>query len=125
MAFEDILLVAEDLDFPSDEAVDNAPAAVGLCAVHDYAVLYLGVQDGGVVTDARVGADYGVWANVTVVSNDGGASYGCSAVDGGAAADGDVVCDDCGLFEDSGVVGVEVVSTELARCEEELGFVIE
>ena len=41
-------------------------------------VLSLGVPDGGVVSDARVGAD------LAVVAYYGGASYCCAAVDDGA-----------------------------------------
>ena len=45
MALREVLFVAEDLDFPSDEAVGDAPAAVDVGALHDYAVLYLAVPD--------------------------------------------------------------------------------
>ena len=45
-------------------------------------VLYLGVPGGGVVSDARVGADEGVGADLAVFADDDGSSDCCSAVDG-------------------------------------------
>ena len=60
MAFWDVLFVTQDLDVSPDEAVDDAPPAVNVGSFHDYAVLYLGVEDGG------------------VVAYDGGAYDGCS-----------------------------------------------
>jgi len=52
----------------------------------DDGVLYLGVSDSGVVSDARVGADVGVGAYGAVVSDDGGASDGGPSVDDSAPA---------------------------------------
>jgi len=49
-------------------------------------VLYLSVSDGGLVSDARVGADVGVGAYGAVVSDDGGASDGGPSVDDSAPA---------------------------------------
>ena len=46
----------------------------------DDGVLCLGVLDGGVVSDARVGADEGVGVDLAVVADYGGSSYRCSAV---------------------------------------------
>jgi len=68
-----------------------------------------------------VGAHVGVWANVTVVSDDGGASYGCSAVDGGAAAYGDIVCDGGSFFDGSVAIWFEVVENELISLQQVLG----
>ena len=60
MSSGDVLLVSEDLDFPSYQAANDAPAAVDICAFHDDGVLYLCVLDGGVVSDACLGTDVGV-----------------------------------------------------------------
>ena len=51
--------MAEDGDVSPDEAVCDASPAVDVGPLHDYAVLCLGVADGGVVSDACVGADAG------------------------------------------------------------------
>jgi len=77
--------------------------------LHEGGVLYLRVHDGGVVSDACVGADVGVGADLAVFADDGRASNGCSAVDEGAATNGDVVCYGCGFFDCSVVVWFEVV----------------
>ena len=61
----------EDGDVLAYEAVCDSSPAIYVGALHDDGVLYLGVSDGGVVSDAGVGTDKGCWANV-VVSNDGG-----------------------------------------------------
>jgi len=74
VALWDVLFIAQDFDVSPYEAVDDALAAVYMCAFHDDAVLDLGVADGGVVSDA------GVWADVTVVADYCGASDCCSAV---------------------------------------------
>jgi len=66
------LFVSEDLDLPSYQAVYDASVAVDVGALHDDGVLDLGVHDGGVVSDARVGADVGVGADLAVVAYDGG-----------------------------------------------------
>jgi len=50
----DVLFVAEDGDVSPYEAIGDASAAIDMSAFHDDAVLYLGVADGGVVSDARV-----------------------------------------------------------------------
>jgi len=47
----------------------------------DGGVLCLGVLDGGVVSDARVGADESVGSNLAMVSDYDGGSYCCAAVD--------------------------------------------
>jgi len=60
VASGEVLLLVQDLDFSADEAVCDALSAVDVCSFHDYAVLYLGVEDGG------------------VVAYDGGAYDGCS-----------------------------------------------
>ena len=91
MALWDVLFVAEDLDFSSDQAVYYASAAVDVGSFHDEGILDLGVVDGGVVADAGVGADVGVGANFAVFADDGVTSDGCSAVDDGVAAYGDIV----------------------------------
>ena len=44
MASVDVLFVDEDLDFPPDEAVGDASAAVDICAFHDDGVLDLSVR---------------------------------------------------------------------------------
>lgn len=72
MSLGDVLLVAEDPDPSSYEAVGDAASAVYVGALHDDGVLYLGVSDGGVVSDARVGADEGVGADLAAVAEDGG-----------------------------------------------------
>ena len=46
MASGDVFFRAEDLYVSSDEAVHDASPAVDVGSFHDYAVLYLGVQDG-------------------------------------------------------------------------------
>jgi hypothetical protein len=59
--------------------------------LHDYAVLDLGVLDGGAVSDACVWAYVGVWAYLAVLAYyDWSADRG-SAVDYCAFADSDVV----------------------------------
>ena len=67
--------MVEDGDFLAYEAVCDSSSAVYVCALHYDGVLYLGVSDGGVVSDARVGAD------IAVVSDDSGVINGCPAVD--------------------------------------------
>jgi len=52
-----------------------------VCSLHDDAVLHLGVEDGGAVSDAGVGAYVGVWAYLAVL-----ADYDWSA-DRGSAVD--------------------------------------
>ena len=59
MALGDVLFVAEDLDVSPDEAVCDASYAVYVGAFHDDGALYLGVEDGCVVSDACAGADAG------------------------------------------------------------------
>jgi len=49
--------VVEDGDVSAYEAVRDPSSAVYVVALHDDGVLYLGVPDGGVVSDARVRAD--------------------------------------------------------------------
>jgi len=68
VALRDVLLVAEDPDSSSYEAVGHAASAVYVCAFHYDAVHHLGVGDGGVVSYACVGADVGVGANLEVVA---------------------------------------------------------
>ena len=81
MTLWDVLLVSEDLDFPSDEAVGDTFSAVYVCAFHDYAVLDLGVSDCAVVSDAGVGVDVGVRADGAAVADDGWPSGCRPAVD--------------------------------------------
>lgn len=59
MALGDVPFVAEDGDVSSYETVGDASAAGDVCAFHDDGVLDLGVLDGDIVSDARVGADAG------------------------------------------------------------------
>jgi hypothetical protein len=60
-------------------------------SVHDYAVLHLGVEDGGAVAYAGVGAYVGVGADYAVAADDGWSADCGSAVDYCAFADSDVV----------------------------------
>jgi hypothetical protein len=78
--------VAGDLDFHSDQAIYDTPATVDVGAFHDDGVIYLGVEDGGVVSDACVWAYVCVGADGAVFADDGGASYGGPAVDDGASS---------------------------------------
>ena len=80
--------MVEDGDVLPCEAVRDPSSAVYVVALHDDCVLYLGVPDGCVVSDARVGADTCVEVNLGVVVDDGGASHGGPAVDYGASACG-------------------------------------
>jgi len=67
VALGDVLLVAEDSDSSSYEAVGDSSPAVYVGALQDDGVLYLGVSD-GVVSDARVGADVFVGAYQAVIT---------------------------------------------------------
>jgi len=60
VAFGEVMFVVEDGDVLAYEAVGDSSPAVYAGALHDDGVLYLGVLDGGVVSDAGVGADEGV-----------------------------------------------------------------
>ena len=92
MAFGDVLLVAEDCDIASYEAVCDTPAAVDVGSFHDDCVFDLCIEHGDVVSDACVGADVGVGAYVAVVSDDGRTSDCCAAVNGSVVPYGDIVC---------------------------------
>ncbi len=81
MASWEVVFVVKDGNVLTYEAVRDPSPAVYVGALHYDGVLYLGVLDGGVVSDARVGADEGVGADLAVVSDYDGASYRCSAVD--------------------------------------------
>ena len=81
MAFWDVLFVAQDLDVSPDEAVCDALSAVDECAAHNDGVLDLGVSDGGVVSDACVGAYVGVWSYLAAVAYDDWSADRGSAVD--------------------------------------------
>jgi hypothetical protein len=59
VALRDVLFVAEDFDVSPDEAVCDASVTFDVCAFHVYAVICLCVADGGVVSNACVGADAG------------------------------------------------------------------
>ncbi|MBA7663197.1 hypothetical protein ES703_71236 [subsurface metagenome] len=114
--------MVEDGDVSAYEAVRDPSSAVYVVALHYDGVLYLGVPDGGVVSDARVGAYEGVGADLAVFSYYGGASYCCAAVDDGAFSYRHVVCYGCCVLDFSMVVGLEVVEYELVCLEEVLGF---
>jgi len=83
------------------------PVDVG--ALHYDAILYLGVPESDVVSDACIWPDVGVGADVTMVADDGGSSYGGPAVDDGASAYSGVVCYGCCVFDGSVVVWFEVM----------------
>jgi len=67
--------VVEDSDLTAYDAVGDAPATVDVGALHDYAVLHLGVQNIGTVTDASVRAHIGVGADYTVTTDDCRTTY--------------------------------------------------
>jgi hypothetical protein len=71
----------EYLDSSADEAVCDALSAVDECAAHNDGVLDLGVSDGGVVSDARVGSDVGVGSYLAAVAYDDRSADRGSAVD--------------------------------------------
>ena len=115
MASGDVLFVSEYLDFPSYQAINDALAAVDVGAFHDDAVLHLGVGDGGVVSDACVGTDEGVWSDLAAVAYDHGSPDGGVAVDYGSLSYPDAVGYGGGIFHGSAVVGFQVVEDELIR----------
>jgi hypothetical protein len=69
VSFGEVLFVAEDCYVLADEAVCDSFPAVDECAAHNDGVLYLRVSDGGVVSDACVGAYVGVWAYLAVLAD--------------------------------------------------------
>ena len=69
MASWEVVFVVEDGNVPAYEAVRDSPATVYMGALHDDGVLYLRVSDGGVVSDACVGAYVGVWAYLAVLAD--------------------------------------------------------
>ena len=98
MASGDVLFVSEYLDFPSYQAINDALAAVDVGAFHDDAVLHLGVGDGGVVSDACVGTDEGVWSDLAAVAYDHGSPDDGMAMDYGSLSYPDAVGYGCVFF---------------------------
>jgi len=60
VASGEVVFVVEGGGVLAYEAVGDASSAVYVGALHDDGVLYLGVPDCGMVSDAGVGADEGV-----------------------------------------------------------------
>ena len=87
-------------------------------SLHDYAVLHLGVEDGGAVSDAGVGTNEGVWAYLAAVAYDHGSPDGGVAVDYGSLSYPDAVGYGGGIFHGSAVIGLQVVEDELIGLQE-------
>ena len=83
--------MVEDGDVSAYEAVRDLSSAVYVVALHDDGVLYLGVPDGGVVSDARVGAYEGVGAYLAVWAYYGRAPDRGSVTYDGSSSDSYVV----------------------------------